>query len=145
MLLTGSLSVHVGSPDVHWEFRPSEVPTFVGSSNTDLTPTESPGNCSAGCLVYMRTSEVPTFAGSFDTDLHALTSDSLCTVFSLIVGTSDVDLNGWIFTWSINTPLFTSNREDSFHSGLALNSTAPKQPKHPSPSPFARIFDSLRV
>ena len=57
------------------------------------------------------------FAGSSDTDLHALTSDSLCTVFSvnvespeICVGTSDVDLNGWIFTWSINTPLFTSNR-----------------------------------
>jgi len=49
-------------------------------------------------------SEVPTFAGSSDTDLHALTSDSLCTVFSVNIGspeicvrTSDVDLNGWIF------------------------------------------------
>ena len=82
-LLVGSLTAHVGSPDVRWNFRPSEVPTFVGSSETDL---------------------------------HALTSDSLCTVFYFIVrspeicvGTSDVDLNGWIFTWGINTPLFTSN------------------------------------
>ena len=75
-MLAVSFTAHVGSPDVRQNFRPLEVPTFAGSS---------------------------------DTDLHALTSDSLCTVFSLIVGTSDVDLNGWIFTWSINTPLFTSN------------------------------------
>ena len=76
-MLAVCLIGHVGSPDDRREFRPSEVPTFAGSS---------------------------------DTDLHALTSDSLCTVFSVIVGspeicvgTSDVDLNGSIFTWGINT------------------------------------------
>ena len=83
-MLAVCFTEHVESPDERWEFRPLEVPMFAGSS---------------------------------DTDFHPWTSDSLCTVFSvdvgspgIYVGTSDVDLNGWIFTWSINTPLFTSNR-----------------------------------
>ena len=72
----------VGSPDLSQESRhrwfywpavcarrkswPSEVPTFVGSSDTDLTQAESPGISGVDCLFNCarrksrRTSEVPT-------------------------------------------------------------------------------------
>ena len=113
-----SVTFGVGSPDVSRNSRQSEVPTFA----------RSPGTCASDCSLTVlvgspddrrefRPSKVPTFAGSSDTDLLTRTSDPLCTVFSvnvvsprIYVGTPDVDLNGWIFTWSINTPLFTSNR-----------------------------------
>ena len=110
-------TTHVGSPDVRRNFRPSKVPTFAGSS---------------------------------DTDFHPWTSDPLGTVFSafvgspeICVGTPDVDLNGWIFTWSINTPLFTSNRYGliSQLTHFVLNSS--QATKAPLSFPFAPIFDSL--
>ena len=66
VLLTCRLSVYVGSPDDRRKFRPSEVPTFAGSSDTDLSQARSPGIRGVGCLINCarrksrRTSEVMT-------------------------------------------------------------------------------------
>ena len=113
------LTVPVGSPDVRRKWWPSEVPTFVRSS---------------------------------DTDLHTRTSDLLWTVFSsyvgspgICVGTSDVDLNGSIFTWGINTPLLTSNRCPLISLRQTLGQTAPKHTRLPSLHSLTSNFDFQRV
>ena len=149
------MTVGVGSPDVSRNSRQSEVLTSWFSGRLS-TPVESPGPCqeSRHLELYWLTDWARRKSRCLSGVLTLtclrvlLTLREQCFLLMSEVsrsasGSPNVDLNGSIFTWSINTPLFTSNRYGLTHCWPTSRSTAPKQLKLPSPSPLAPIFDSL--